>query len=59
MNRAIEVEVVEDVKIKGRKTSQVNVPWEMCRAVFPYLFWSAMAFLGFLAISQILDAIII
>lgn len=58
MNKAIEVEVVEDIEIK-EDPSHVNVPWEMCKAVFPYLFWSAIAFLGFLTISQILDAIII
>lgn len=53
-----EVEIVEDVEMKDGH-NEVNVPWEMIKAVFPYIIWTVMVVIGFMAISSILDTLII
>ena len=53
-----EVEIVEDVEMKDGY-NEVNVPWEMIKAVFPYIIWTVMVVIGFMAISSILDTLII
>lgn len=53
-----EVEIVEDVKMKDDH-NKVNVPWEMIKAVFPYVIWTVIVVVGFMAMSSILDALII
>lgn len=53
-----EVEIVEDVEMKDSH-SEVNVPWEMVKAVFSYIIWTVIGVVGFIAISSILDTLII
>ena len=53
-----EVEIVEDVEMKDSH-SEVNVPWEMVKAIFPYIIWTVIGVVGFIAISSILDTLII
>ena len=53
-----EVEIVEDVEMKDNH-NEVNVPWEMVKAVFPYVIWTVIVVVGFMAISRILDTLII
>ena len=53
-----EVEIVEDVEMKDCH-NEVNVPREMVKAVFPYIIWTIMVVVGFMAMSSILDTLII
>ena len=53
-----EVEIVEDVEMKDNH-NEVNVSWEMVKAVFPYVIWTVIVVVGFMAISRILDTLII
>lgn len=53
-----EVEIVEDVEMKDGH-NEVNVPREMVKAVLPYVIWTVIVVVGFMAISRILDTLII
>lgn len=53
-----EVEIVEDVEMKDSH-NEVNVPWEMVKAVFPYVIWTVIVVVGFMAISSVLDTLTI
>ena len=53
-----EVEIVEDVEMKDNH-NEVNVSWEMVKAVFPYVIWTVIVVVGFMAISSVLDTLII